>query len=267
MTFQEEIKNKIGNDIYSKLDKMSNFALGGKYSFCFDSPLGQNSFIEELLPTVIPICKLFEDKKFTISPFDVVNVLYKCKLLKSAKSKEDYKNKTLHYNLVDEFDFFIPWHKKDIEFNELTKGYFERLSSFQNNNTLITHISSYKGSNFEIQRFLDGVFHKLNFPFRAYFDDSVIKENYLKRNGEWADFDKDRANRYFSAPSIGFECYGSKLYCRWHSNIWLKSIISLLKIGGFIHPGQIEYGFNIRDASSYASNFFGHGCNGMLHLE
>lgn len=252
MSFIEEIKTVIGEELYSNLNKLANGVFSQKSQVYSNTPIGQNSYIEEILPKLVIECELFENKNLKISPIDVINILYKCKLVKASKTLEDYNKKIVGYNLVDEFDFFIPWAERDNSEESLIQDYFERLKSFLKSNTLIVEISSFNGGSYEIQCFFDNLFKELNYPFRAYIDSVKICQEHKKLES-LAEYDLEKAKNYFSSPSIGFTVYGSSLYCRWYSNIWLKSLISLLKIGGFIYPGQIEFGDNV--AAIQAPNY------------
>jgi hypothetical protein len=250
MSFIEEIKSNIGEETYLKLDRSAN----GLFSQLKSNPsLSFKSMIEDLLIKLVNECELFENKGLRINPIDVINILYKCKLIKSCKTKEDYDKKIVGYNYVDEFDFFIPWAKKDTDINVLIQEYHERLKSLIKEHTLLIEINSFNGNNYEIQSFLDNLFRELKYPFKTFIDSSFIISEH-KKLGLVFESNLENAQSYFCSPSIGFSVSGSLLYCRWYSNFWLKSFLSLLKVGGFIYPGQIEFGCNIVTAIQ-APNF------------
>lgn len=243
MKFIEEIKSTIGEETYLNLNKIANGLFSEKKYFGLKTPLGQTSYIDELLPNLLTECEQFEKLNLKISPIDIVNILYKCKLVKASKTIEEYREKTFFCDYVSEFDFYIPWEKRKETENTLVEDYFERLKSSIKENTLVVEISSFKGNSYEIQCFFDSLFKKLSYPFKAFIDTDTILEEYKNlelRNEYTIDIAKD----FFSSPSIGFTVYGSLFYCRWFSNTWLKVFISLLKIGGYIYPGQIEFGNN-----------------------
>ncbi len=244
MSFIEDIKTKIGANSFSELDKLSNAAFSFKNGFHSNPPLGTISSIEELLPRLNKISEQFEDENIEISPIDLINILYKCKLVKAYKTYEKYNKKINGYNLVDEFNFFIPLEKGEESFEYLVEEYSERLKSQLTEKTLIIEINSFRGNNYEIQSFFDHIFKELNYPFSAFIDDTAILQFY-KKHVALDEYKLERAKDYFCSPSIGFTVYGSQKYCRWKSTTWLKTFISLLKIGGFIYPGQIEFGGNI----------------------
>ncbi|TLX72838.1 hypothetical protein E9993_17000 [Labilibacter sediminis] len=250
MSFIEEIKSKIGEDSYLKLDRKAN----GLFSILKpNSSLTFNSINDDLIVELIKEFELFEEKGLKITPIDVINIIYKCKLLKSCKSNEDYRKKVAGLNYVDEFDFFIPWEKRNISLDDLIQEYFERLKSKIVEHTLIIEINSFNGNTYQIQSFLDNLFKSLNYPFKSYIDPSyVINEH--KRLESLTESDFESAKTYFNSPSIGFSATGSLLYCRSYSNFFLKSFLSLLKVGGFIYPGQVEFGGNVATAIQ-APNF------------
>lgn len=244
MDFSIEIKEIISAELYQKLDKYASSAFSKNFH---SNPIpGQESFIEELLPQLVCECERFENLGIKISPIDIINILYKCKLVKSSKTEKDYQTKTTRYNLVDEFDFCIPWEKRNEHIDELIKEYFERLKSSLKENTLLIGINSFKGDSYAIQSFFDNLFASLNYPFKAYVDKEATKER-------------------IPTPSIGFTVFGSLCYCRWYSNAWLKSLMSLIKIAGFIHPSQINFGWDIAEQQSACYPvFLGTGSSGCF---
>ena len=244
MSFLEDIQVSIGKDIYSQLNNVANSLFSKKKQISPDCQSIQRYFTEKLLPELTIECELFESKNIKISPLDIVNILYKCKLLKSCSTYEEYREKTVGYNLVDEFNFFIPWENRDKSEISLIETYFERLKSNLKTNTLIVEINSFNGADYEIQCFFDNLFERLNYPFTGFIESDKLSEEY-KTHTMILEAQLDNVKNYFSAPSIGFSIYGSTFYCRWYSNIWLKSFLSLLKIGGFVFPGQVEFGHNI----------------------
>lgn len=244
MDFLTEIKETISAELYQKLDKYASSAFSK--NFHSNTIPGQESFIEELLPLLVCECERFENLGMKISPIDVINILYKCKLVRSSKTETDYQTKTYRCNLVDEFDFYVPWEKRNEHIDELIKEYFERLKSSLKENTLLIEINSFKGDSYEIQSFFDDLFSSLNYPFKAYID-------------------KEATNKNIPTPSIGFTVFGSLCYCRWYSNAWLKSLMSLIKIAGFIHPSQINFGWDIAERQSACYPvFLGTGSSGCF---
>ena len=165
MSFIQEIKTAIGEELYSNLNKLANGAFSKKSQLCSNTPLGQNSYIEEILPKLVTECEIFENKNLRISPIDVINILYKCKLVKASGTIEDYKKSTVCYNLVDEFDFFIPWEKRNNSEENLIQDCFERLQSLLKSNTLIVEINSFNGGSYEIQSFFDNLFKELTIRY------------------------------------------------------------------------------------------------------
>nr|WP_320000135.1 hypothetical protein [uncultured Draconibacterium sp.] len=217
-----KINNKIlGSDLYHRLDKVADSAFSK--DFKFKQPLGQEH-IEELLPELVEECYSFEIMTLKYSPIDIVNILYKCKLLKSSETEEKYKKQQM-FSLNNEFDFYVPWNRKKENLNTLIDYYFERLLSLLKDNTLIIEINSFKGNTNSIQTFFDNLFSSLDKRFKAYISNNSTGTK--KTNA-----------------SIGFKVYGSMCYSRWYANAWLKSFMSILKIGGFLYSSQVNYGWD-----------------------
>lgn len=247
MTYLDEIKGTIGQKRFLKLDKLSNAVFSYKYGGLYSSvPLGQNSYVEDLIPKLLEESEFFEDLGLKISPIDAINIMYKCKLIKASTNIDTYRERTIGCNLYDEFDFFIPWDRRNDDYETLLEEYFERLRNQLSTNTLIVPIKSFKGNYYLIQSFFDELFKELGYPYIAFiFEDYIIQKH--KEFGRLDESNYERAQRYFSSPSIGFSIHGSSLYCRWYSNMLLKPLVSLTKIAGFIYPGQVEFGGNLAE--------------------
>jgi hypothetical protein len=61
------------------------------------------------------IFERFEELNLTISPYDVVNILFRCKMLFKVKSKNEYQIRIGGaISQVDEYSFAIPRIKKEL---------------------------------------------------------------------------------------------------------------------------------------------------------
>lgn len=244
MSFQQKIKETIGNDIFRKLEKEADIEVSLALKMPLKDQYGNKKFYQTrfLISQIIPECELFEQKELKISPIDIVNILFRCKMLFAVKTKDEYSRRVYAVSYVDENNFVIPWNKKNEGFDSLLDEYFDRLEAFQQKRTLIAKISSFHADFANQQTFFDQLFLKLNFQFSCYIDENQLFEQYKILEPYFAKDDVENTKRFFSSPSLGFTTFGSYNYCYWYASAWLRIFLNLLKISGFITPGQILFG-------------------------
>lgn len=244
MTFQQRLKKRIGNDIYAKLEKEAD----NEVSLALKMPLkyedGRDRYYQprDLIPLMISECELFEQKDLTVSPADIKNVLFRCKLLCAVKTTEAEYLQRVGASLMDEYRFAIPWAKKSDGINSLVDEYLDKLESLQKERTLIAEINSFDSNPAGLQVFFDQLFEKLDFPFSCYIDEAQLIEKHKKLESGLREYNSAEAKKYFCAPSIGFTTFGSSTYCFWYASVWLRTFLCLLKISGFLNPGQMDFG-------------------------
>jgi hypothetical protein len=94
------------------------------------------------------------------------------------------------------------------------------------------------------QAFFEKLFENTGLPFVCFFDGEHLIDKHKQVEPGLMSYESKQAQDFFSAPSIGFKSTGSRDYCFWHSTMWLRTFLNLLRIGAFIHPGQIELGMS-----------------------
>jgi hypothetical protein len=244
MTFQQKIRKRIGDDIYAKLDKEANneVSLALKMPLKYEDERDRYYQLRNLIPVMISECELFEKKELRVSPADIINVLFRCKLLFAVKTDKEYLKRAPGGPLMDETSFFIPWNKKSDGIVSLIDEYLDKLESLQKERTLISEINSFNSDSASLQVFFDQLFEKLKFPFSCYVDEAQLIDKHKKLESGLKEYSLDEAKKYFCAPSLGFTTLGTSTYCFWHASAWLRTFLCLLKISGFLHPGQIDFG-------------------------
>ncbi|MCF7841202.1 MAG: hypothetical protein K9N22_10535 [Candidatus Marinimicrobia bacterium] len=243
MDFLSRIKKTIGPAVYYKLEKIADIEVSLALNFSLKDTEGNDNYYRPrfLIPDLLAECELFERCQLNISPVDVVNILFKCKLLFACNSEPEYRIRAGNGSFVDEVHFLIPWDKKVLSPEAVRHEYFERLNAFIIERTLLVEISSFHNDFHELQSFFDKIFQNLRFPFKAFINESQLVELRKKYDPKLITYSVDDAKRFFNAPSIAFTTSGSSQYSFWYASAWLRTFLSLLKISGFIHPGQIEF--------------------------
>jgi hypothetical protein len=71
----------------------------------------------------------------------------------------------------------------------------------------------------------------------SFVDEDLVEKH--KQHEAWLRcYEKDEAQRSFSAPSIGHKTQGTENYCFWHGTVWLRTFLNMLCVAAFVHPGQ-----------------------------
>lgn len=198
-----------------------------------------------------------------LPPEDIVNILFKCKLLQAVKEKSQYNQRAGASSWVAEVNFIVPWDRKNEDLDGLIEEYFDKLKSFQTERILVTSMNSFYLDSKIQQTFFDELFSKLDLPFLAYLDESTLDKKRKSLDLSYRDNNIDETKRFFSWPSIGYKCFGSDPYCRWQATHFLRTFLNLLKIAAFIYPGQREFGHSgVEIMAPQHSVFLGTGAIG-----
>jgi len=114
MTFKQEIIERIGEDIFKKLEKEAEIEVGLAKEMPLKNKYGQDNYYHEryLIPDLQKEFEIFSKNGLSISPTDVINVLFKSKMLFAVSTEEEYRTRTGSISHVDEYKFAIPRNKK-----------------------------------------------------------------------------------------------------------------------------------------------------------
>lgn len=245
MSFLETIKKQIGDELYSRLEKEAEKEVALAMKMPLKDKWGQEQYYRQrfLLAELLSECKRFEEIGLKISPVDIVLALFRCKMLFAAQGEDEYMKR-----IGGGMHNFGLWRDKSKgPLDTIINLHFDRLADSLQERTLLAEINSFKELNPKIgtqshQKFFDGLFAKLNAPFVSFFDDSNLMEKYKRAEPGLGEYDAKKAKEFFCAPSIGFTTFGSEMYCYWHAASWLRAFLNILRIAGFINPGQMNFG-------------------------
>jgi hypothetical protein len=135
---------------------------------------------------------------------------------------------------------------------------------------LLTHITSFESvlaSPAKPQNFFDELFAKLGFPFLCFIDEEQLIAQHKHFEPGLMSYDSVDAARFFSASSIGFKTFGSRNYCLWYSSVWLRTLLDLLRIASYIHPGQRSFGWDVKMTGPTFPVFLGDHAAGVLKYD
>jgi hypothetical protein len=258
MSFLDTIKTKLGNEVYLRIEAVAEKEVALAMKMQLKTKYDQENYYRpRFLPAeLLNEFGLFERLGLKITPTDLVTILFKCKLLRACDSQQEYGQRAggLFPSLVDSA-LVVRWSERtenldlviDRRLNALEAGITERI--------LVAHVSSFTALSGDTgpQAFFEKLFAEVGLPFVCFFDGDHLIETHKRFDPGRISYGLDKAREFFSSPSIGFSSVGSRDYCFWHSTMWSRTFLNLLRIGAFINPGQI--GFGTRDIQITAPTF------------
>jgi hypothetical protein len=266
MNFIDEVKDKIGIDIYNKIEKEAENEVALAMKMPLVNEWREDKYYQQRfsLPLFLEECSLFYEKGLTISPIDVFYILFTCKIFLASSSEKEYHQRAGGAYFHDEHRFTIPWTSRSIPIDILLIAYFEQLRGLQKDRILMTSINSFKNPEIPTtnlpklttQDFFKELFIKLNIPFHPFFDGPYLIDEHKKYEPGLSLYNEHKAKYLFQPPSIGHAVFGSAMYCQLYSSAWLRTFFNLLRISGFIHPGQIDFGQELTGLKAPTSSVF-----------
>jgi hypothetical protein len=188
----------------------------------------------------------FEAAGIKISPMDLISILFKCKLRFACKTSTEFGQRCGgSFPILVDPALVIRWEEDRDNVDALVNRHVLQLRASARERTLlstINGISALSGdTNHQIS--FEKLLASVGLPFVCFFDgDHLLKKHKQLEPGLISD-DIDRAREFFDAPSIGFKKSGSREYCFWYSAAWLRTLLNVLRVANYIHPGQINFGW------------------------
>lgn len=248
---QDKLRKEIGQDIYSHLDNEAN----KKVSLSLQMPLldenGKKNYYQQryLIGNLLDECRHFEELGIKSSPIDIIQTLFKCKLLFAVKSLDEYHQRA-GGRFLSEPQFIITLNDKSKGVDALISEHLERIEDDIRERVILSAVSHVNSTSTEQQLFFEGLSEKMNAPFECFFDEDILLEKYKAHEPGRIDYTKEDAKRYFSNPSIGFRISGSEIYVLWYASAWLRTFFNILRIAGFIYPGQMDFGCHAHEITA-----------------
>jgi hypothetical protein len=249
MSFLETVKAKIGNETYLHIESEAEKEVALAMQMPLLSKYHQENYYTPrfVAGELLAEFELFEKVGLKVSPTDLVKILFKCKLLFASKSEEEFGQRCggLFPMLVDSAAV-VRWSERAGNIDAIIERHMNQLEAGIAERILLAHVSSFNAANAapgdaHPQTFFERLFAAVGLPFVCFLDGDLIERHKQFEPG-LGSYNLKRAEEYFSAPSFGFKCSGSRDYCFWYSTTWLRTFLNLLRIGGYIHPGQISFG-------------------------
>jgi hypothetical protein len=265
--FVVTLKTRIGEDVFSRLEKIAEKEVALAVQMPLKDKYGQDLFYQSfVLGELLNECERFESAKLRISPPEVIKVFFRSKLLFACKSEPEYRQRCGGFHNIG--DFRIDWRERAEGADALVEKYGTRLEEQVRERILLSHASAFttiEGDPTTLRQFFDELFAALHFPFVCFPDDDLLLREHQELEPGLNSYDQASAKRFFSAPSIGFKIAGTHDYCFWYSVMWLRAFLNLLRIAAFIHPGQRSFGWDARMTGPTYPVFLGdHSMGAMI---
>jgi hypothetical protein len=270
MSSLDIIKRKIGDAVYSRLEAAAEKEVALALQMPLLDECRHENFYSQrfLLNELRGDCETFESAGLKISPLDVVNVLFRCKLLFASKTEREYHQRRGGFPLFE--DIALGWPQRSEKIDTLINACLSKLEMGIRERILLSHVSSFKSireDSTSPQKFFDDLFKTLGFPFVCFFDDDHLIIEHKRFEPGLRSYDQLDATRFFSAPSIGFKVSGTRNYCFWYSTMWLRTVLNLIRIAGYIHPGQRSFGWDVKMNAPTYPVFLGDHAAGVLKYD
>jgi hypothetical protein len=266
MPFLDTIKAKIGKEPYSRLEKEAEkeVALAKQMALMDQDHREQFYTPRFLLGELLAESETFERTGLKILPTEVLNVLFKCKLLFAAQTEHEYRQRGGGGSFFDDFAVLPKWPDRVQKVEVLIDRYIAGLEARFQERTLLTYISSFTSARpaENPQASFEDLFLALGFPFVCFFDGEQLIEKHKRLEPGLRSHDQAGAKQFFCAPSIGFRASGSREYCLRYSSMWLRTFLNMLRIASYIHPGQRDFGRDLKVTAPTFPVFLGEHAQG-----
>jgi len=273
MSFLDTIKAKVGKASYGHIENEAEKEVALAMKMPLKDQYHQEQYYTPrfLLGELLGEFESFEKAGLKVTPIDLVTILFKCKLLFACKTEHEFGQRGggLFPGLVDSA-WIVRWSEKKEKVHVLIERHIEQLEKEISKRILVAPVSSFTAlaGDMQPQAFFEKLFVDAGLPFVCFFEGEHIVELHKQFERGLTQYDRHQAAAFFSAPSIGFQSSGSRNYCFWHSTVWLRTFLNLLRIGGYMHPGQIELGmYDIKMTGPTFPVFVGDHSGGALRWD
>jgi hypothetical protein len=249
MSFLDTIKARVGNEAYGHIENLAEKEVARSMQMPLIDQYHQENYYSPrlLLGETLSEFESFERSGLKITPRDLLNILFKCKLLFASQTEHEFGQRCggLFPMLVDSA-LVVRWLERTEKVGVLIDRHVTQLEAEIRERILLARVSSFTAlaGDTEPQAFFEKLFADVGFPFVCFFDGNHLIEKHKQFEPGLISYGRDQAKEFFSSPSIGFRSTGSRDYSFWLSTTWLRTFLNLLRIGAYIHPGQIEFGMS-----------------------
>lgn len=250
VTTLKELKSLVGEDVFKKIEDEAEIEVALALKMDLVDQWRQEKYYycrKNLVEIFLNECRLFKEKEIKISPIEIFHILYRVKLLYACKTEKEFSQRAPGgFPYVSIYNF--RQEEKQLTIEETFNIHLNRLCNTMSSKTVITELSHFRTGLEDLglgnpTDFFDELFLKLNLPFSIFLDDDKLIEKFRAVDPELRRYyTESEAQRFFNSPSIGFTTMGTDGYCELYSEAWLRTFLNILRIAGFIHHGQMDFG-------------------------
>lgn len=263
MAFIDLIKSKIPQDVWNKLNKLAedevsialNYPLKDRYQPYKDNfPYMQRFLMGELLDE----CDLFDKLDIKILPTEIIDILFRVKLIFVSKDQQSFYIRSNCRYL---------WDKKSDGIDKILTDDFESLGQSIRKRTLATPVNSYNDEE-KLESLVENVAAEIKAPFEAFINDKLLIEKHKQWCHCTTDCTLEDAKQHFKAPSLTFSIEGTPLFCRMYAGSWNRTLLNLIRVTGFISPCVMSFGDgNVKYMAPLGSSFIDTGEIGCFNWQ
>lgn len=244
MPFRQTITTLVGAELYASLEAEAEKEVALALQMPLRDEYRQEKYYRcrPFRGGLLKASEAFEMAGLKISPLDVTNILFRCKMLFAAENETEYRQRIGGGSYPDEIEFIHKWAERDESIDVVTDRYFDRLESRLSDRILLSEINSFHDSPGQ-QAFFDDLFSELNLPFECFLDEARLIERHREMEPGLSTYQAADSKDFFCAPSIGFRAHGSELYCRLYAMAHLRTFLNLLRTASFVIAPQRDRGW------------------------
>lgn len=248
MSFRDTIKARIGAECYTRLENEAQKEVDLAMQMALKDKYTENQYHSPrlLLRELQAESERFQKTGLKILPVEIVWVLFRCKLLHAAPNEREFQQRKGRYGLFENRAGLPQWADRELSLDNVEDRYVSGLQTDIRERMLLTPMNSLNPHPQGVgqqQEFLEDLFHTLDLPFVSFLESNLIEKHKQYEPG-LRTYTLETAKDFFSAPSLGYRIVGTSKYCFWCGTVWLRTFLNVLRVGGFIHPGQI--GFSVK---------------------
>lgn len=244
MSYLNTIKIQIGQERFDRLEKEADKELSLALATPLKNQYGDKQYYQRrfLVGELFADCDFFEANEMRVLPIDLVNAMYRAKLLFASQDEDSFLQRS-----GEGMDAVGIWPHKPPTFNEALENFFEWIRDSIEERTLLTQLSSFVGSGAKwepdyegVEKFFEQLFQKLGAPLVPFVNQAGLMEKYKEMEPGLGEYTEEHCQEYFYSPSIGFTVTGSPSYCYLYAAAWLRTLLNLLRLAGFVNAPQID---------------------------
>jgi hypothetical protein len=254
------IREQIGEESYLHLEAEANKEVGLAMQMDLVDQYGTEKYyrMRSLLTPLLKEFEYFQTKALLVSPLDIIRILFMTRLLYAVQNQKEYGQR-VGGGMFEDPPFRFRWEERNQPIEVVIETHLQQLERSVIERTLVEEIQDFNMDAKNMgspSAFFDELFVKLGEPFEAFLDEDALMEKYKKHEPTASEHTREMAMRYFVAPSVSFTAVGSWSYVYFHASAYLRTLLNMLRIAGFLHRGQIDFGMWGVQMKAPSSPFF-----------